>query len=85
MSCKLEIPLSLSPEMAVEKARSAVQNMNGSFTGDHRSGTFELNVFGNLVKGEYVIDDHILRLEVTDKPFFVPCSSIESFLRKQFT
>jgi len=85
MSCKIQIPIDGDPKSAVEKARAAVESQNGNFTGDHTSGNFELNVFGNHIKGSYVIEGQMLDLEITDKPFFVPCSTIESFLKKQIS
>lgn len=83
MSCKFEIPFSESASIAVEKARTAVESQNGIFNGDEQSGNFDVNVFGNNIKGEYSITGQVLHLDITDKPFFVPCSMIESFLKKQ--
>lgn len=85
MSCKFEIPVNEPAEKTIEKARQAVESQNGTFTGNESSGNFELNVFGNNIKGNYSITGQVLHLEITDKPFFVPCSMIESFLQKQIT
>lgn len=85
MSCKFEIPFTEPVATAVGKARHAVESQNGTFNGDENSGNFELNVFGNNIKGNYTINGQVLNLEVTDKPFFVPCSMIESFLQKQIS
>lgn len=83
MSCKFQLPFSEPAESAVQKAKAAVENQNGSFNGDTISGNFELTVFGNFIKGNYTIEGQVLNLEVTDKPLFVPCSMIESFLKKE--
>lgn len=85
MSCKFEIPFSEDVNQALEKARNAVESQNGVFTGDTSSGNFELNVFGNFIKGNYSIAGQLLNLEITDKPFFVPCNMIESYLKKQIS
>lgn len=85
MACQFEIPFSGAATVAVSKARSAVESMSGIFNGDEYSGDFDLNVFGNDIKGNYTISGQLLKLEVTDKPFFVPCSTIESFLKKQIS
>lgn len=85
MSCKFEIPFSEPVERAVGKARQAVEAQNGVFNGNESAGDFELNVFGNNIKGNYTINGQVLNLEITDKPFFVPCSMIESFLQKQIS
>lgn len=83
MACKFNLPFSEPVETALQKARSAVESQNGMFNGDSQSGNFELTVFGNFIKGSYTIEDQVLYLVVTDKPFFVPCSMIESFLKKE--
>ncbi len=85
MSCNFEIPVKDNVDAALEKARKAVESQNGTFTGDNNSGSFELNVFGNFIKGSYTIKDQMLNLEITDKPFFVPCNMIENFLMKQIS
>lgn len=85
MSCKFEIPFNEPVEKAIGKARQAVESQNGTFNGDETSGDFELNVFGNNIKGNYSITGQILNLEITDKPFFVPCNMIENFLQKQIS
>ena len=85
MSCNIQLPFTEAAESAVQKARAAVESQNGTFDGNNESGNFELNVFGNNIKGNYTISGKILNLEITDKPFFVPCSTIESFLKKQIS
>lgn len=85
MSCKFQLPFSEPVEDALQKARSAVESQNGIFNGDVQSGDFELTVFGNFIKGNYTIEGQVLNLEVTDKPFFVPCAMIESFLKKEIS
>ena len=85
MACKFDIPLTGPAEKTIGKARQAVESQNGIFNGDETSGNFELNVFGNNIKGNYSISGQVLNLEITDKPFFVPCNMIESFLQKQIS
>ncbi|MEO5650198.1 MAG: hypothetical protein ABIR03_09785 [Ginsengibacter sp.] len=85
MSCKFNLPFSEPAENAVGKAKAAVESQNGIFNGDTNSGNFEVTVFGNTIKGNYSVTGQILNLEITDKPFFVPCSTIESFLVKQIS
>ena len=85
MACKFNLPFSEPAESAVGKARAAVESQNGIFDGDANSGNFEVTVFGNTIKGNYNVMGQTLLLEITDKPFFVPCSTIESFLVKQIS
>lgn len=85
MACKFNFPFTEPAESAIGKARAAVESQNGIFDGDTNSGNFEVTVFGNTIKGNYSVMDQTLLLEITDKPFFVPCSTIESFLVKQIS
>lgn len=82
MACKLSLPFSDPVEVAIEKARSAIESQNGLFEGNITNGHFEVTVFGNNIKGDYVVQAQTLKLDITDKPFFVPCSMIETFLVK---
>lgn len=83
MACNFNLQFSEPPSTAVGKARAAVESQNGIFTGDETSGNFEVTVFGNTIKGDYTVTGQVLNLVITDKPFFLPCSTIESFLLKQ--
>ena len=83
--CNFNLPFSEPASIAVDKARAAVESQNGIFNGNDLSGDFELTVFGNTIKGNYTVSGQVLNLEITDKPFFVPCSTIESFLSKQIS
>ena len=82
MACKLSIPFSDPAEVAIEKARSAIESQNGLFEGNISTGHFEVTVFGNNIKGDYQVQGQTLQLDITDKPFFVPCSMIETYLGK---
>jgi len=85
MSCNFNLNFSEPPNLAVAKARAAVEAQNGVFNGDDTSGNFQVTVFGNTIKGNYTVNGQILNLTITDKPFFVPCSTIESFLVKNIS
>ena len=85
MSCNFNLKFTEPAEIAVGKARAAVESQNGIFNGDSVSGNFQVTVFGNTIKGNYTVTGQILNLVITDKPFFVPCSTIESFLLKQIS
>ena len=82
MSCKFSVNFSEPVESALLKAKNAVESQSGIFDGDEHIGQFEVTVFGNHIKGNYTVEAQVLNIEVTDKPFFVPCNMIESFLVK---
>ena len=83
--CNFNLPFSEPASIAVGKARAAVESQNGTFNGDDTSGDFEVTIFGNTIKGNYIVSGQILNLAIIDKPFFVPCSTIENFLSKQIS
>jgi hypothetical protein len=83
MSCNFSIAITGSPESALNKARSAVQSQGGRFEGDLNGGDFEVTVFGNKVAGTYTVSGTQLNVNITEKPFLLPCSAIEGFLKSQ--
>lgn len=85
MSCKFSVNFSEPVESAVLKAKNAVESQSGVFNGDVNSGEFEVTVFGNNIKGNYKVTGQVLDIEITDKPFFVPCNMIETFLVKNIS
>jgi hypothetical protein len=83
MACDFSIPFSGDPQTILGKARSAVQSQGGNFNGDTNSGDFNVSVFGNKIVGNYSVSGQTMHINITDKPFMVPCSAIESFLKGQ--
>lgn len=84
-ACNFMLPFNESAISAIGKARAAIESQNGIFNGDETSGDFEVTIFGNTIKGNYNVTGQMLNLTITEKPFFVPCSTIESFLLKQIS
>ena len=85
MACDFTLPFSGDPESVLAKARKAVESQGGSFTGDTNRGDFHVSVFGNKIVGNYTVSGQTLNINITDKPFMVPCSAIEGFLKNQLT
>ena len=83
MACNFRIPFSGSAEVLLNKARSTVQSQGGTFNGDTKSGSFDVTVFGNTIKGSYLVEGNEMNIDITDKPFLIPCSTIEGFLKGQ--
>jgi hypothetical protein len=83
MACDFSIPFTGSPEDVLAKAKTTVQSQGGNFTGDTNSGDFTVSVFGNKIVGNYTVSGNTLNISITDKPFMVPCSAIEGFLKGQ--
>lgn len=79
MACEINIPISGSMETVLLKVREAIEKNGGSFTGDHQSGAFHLKIMGTIA-GKYLSSGTGLQIIVEQKPLFISCSQIESFL-----
>lgn len=77
------IPLAASAEDTLSRARSLMQNQGGTFEGDTSAGNFQVSVFGSTITGSYTVVGQDMTILIEDKPFLIPCSTIESFLRNQ--
>lgn len=82
-ACNFTIPFEGNPDKILTKARLAVQSQGGNFIGDSSAGKFDVSIFGNGIAGSYSIAGQDLEIIIDSKPFMVPCSAIESFLRNQ--
>lgn len=71
-----------APEV-LHKARTAVERQGGTFTGSTSSGNFQLSVFGNTIAGSYAVSGQTMTIVIDTKPFLLPCSTIEGFLKTQ--
>jgi hypothetical protein len=80
--CNFSIAFSGSPEEVYQKAKGAVNKQGGDFSGDQNSGSFSLNVFGNI-SGTYTVSGNQLDIIIIDKPIMIPCSAIENVLKSQ--
>ncbi len=84
-TCNFSIPFSGDAGVILAKAKAAVESQQGSFTGDTNSGNFDVSIFANVIRGNYTIAGQVLNLTITDKPFLIPCSTIESFLKSKIS
>jgi hypothetical protein len=84
-ACNFSIPFSGETTSVLAKAKAAVQKQGGNFEGDATAGNFSVSVFGNAIAGSYTVADSNLQIVIDSKPFMVPCSAIEGFLKSQIT
>lgn len=84
-ACNFSIHFSGPANVILQKAESSVTSQGGTFTGDASGGNFELTVFGNTVAGSYSVDNQDLNVVIDSKPFMVPCSAIEGFLKSKIS
>lgn len=83
--CNIILPFTGSVSTAIAKAKAAIESQNGNFEGNDQSGNFEVSVFGNMIKGSYAVTGQTLNLDIMNKPFFIPCSTIKSLLLKEIS
>lgn len=79
-ACNFSVPFTKSATDILDRAKQTIESQSGNFNGDETNGSFDVSVFGNTVKGSYTVEGQTLLIEITEKPFLVPCSMIESFL-----
>jgi hypothetical protein len=83
MACSFSIPFTGSAMDVLRRAKSAVLGQGGAFEGTAESGGFEVSVLGSAIRGSYTVSGQDLNIVIESKPFLIPCSTIESFLRNQ--
>ena len=83
MACEFSLLFSGDADNVLVKAQRSVEGQGGNFNGDTNSGDFSVSVFGNKIVGTYTVSGQNMQVIITDKPFMIPCSAIESFLKNQ--
>lgn len=81
-ACIFSIPFSGTPADILNKAEAAIHDQGGHFHGDEMGGAFELTVLGSTINGFYRISGQALSVTINNKPFMIPCSTIERYLTK---
>jgi hypothetical protein len=82
--CNFSIHLQLSADEVAQRARAAILNAGGSFSGNAASGNFDVSTPLGAIRGNYVIQHPVIHVTITSKPFLVSCSIIEKQLRGYF-
>lgn len=82
-ACRFIIPMAGTAEDTLNRAKSLMQSQGGTFEGDTASGNFQVSVFGSTIAGSYTVVGQEMSIIIEDKPFLIPCSTIEGFLRAQ--
>ena len=79
------IGFSKSAEDLLAKAKIMIKNHGGSLSGETESGVFTIPFPLGTVKGKYSTSEanRTLTIKVTDKPFLLPCATIEGFVKGQ--
>ncbi len=82
-ACNFSISFSGSASEVYNRAKASVEGEGGAFNGDESGGTFDVSVFGNSIAGSYSVTGQNMDIVIDTKPFLIPCSTIEGFLKNQ--
>lgn len=82
-ACHFKVSFSGSAQDLVDRARQKVQGAGGTFDGDAGSGSFSVPTPLGHVQGDYQISGQALTVNITKKPFLIPCSAIESYVKSR--
>jgi len=85
MACEFTIPFTSNATEVLSKAKTAIEGQGGNLNGNESAGDFDVSVFGNTIKGSYSIAGNDLNIVIQSKPFLIPCSTIESFLKNKLS
>jgi len=83
MACNFLVPIGGDADKILKKVQSSIEGQGGTFEGDADSGKFSLTVMSNTIAGSYKVIGSDLEMNIDEKPFFIPCSTIESFLKSK--
>ena len=81
-SCEFKFDFNGHPAELVEEIQSGFANAGGRVSVEDNAGSFSIDTPVGLFGGNFVVSERSITIEVDDKPMFVPCSAIESQLRK---
>jgi hypothetical protein len=69
----------------LKHVETSITGNGGRFRGDTEKGTFQGHTVAGLIRGDYcALSDREIKITITDKPFIVPYSMIETEIRKYF-
>ncbi len=84
MSFKFKVNINGDVNCIVNKVKNAIQKEGGIFSGDANSGNISIGTPMGKVKGNYKTNGQECVIEITDKPFLVPQSTLESKIKEAF-
>ncbi len=80
--CNFNVDYTDPVEKLIEKAKSGITSMGGTFEGDTVNGKYSIPTKAGKVTGLYLVQENSIIFEITDKPGLVSCKRIENELRK---
>jgi hypothetical protein len=73
-------------QQTLDRVRADVQAHGGQFSGDLTSGSVSgpVPVLGTI-EADYAVEGNTVTITVTNRPFLVPCSTIETQAQQYFS
>jgi len=81
--CSFEFKIEADPAEAIKKVKSKIEQEGGTLSGDENEGKFSLPTPVGEIEGSYQVTSDELKIDITKKPAFLPCSMLESELKKR--
>jgi len=81
--CSFNFNIGSSPAEIISHVKSKIENEGGNFTGDEKEGNFSFPTPVGSIEGNNSVSDNELKIDITKKPMILPCSMIESELKKR--
>lgn len=82
-ACNFNISFAQTAEELTARARKAISSGGGAFNGDATNGDFQMPTPVGAITGNYTINNSVIEITITDKPFFISCKRIQEELQKQ--
>ena len=81
--CEFQFSLTEPVESVLARARQALTEKGGSFEEDGHQGSYSLTTPLGDFRGTFEATSETLSFVVIEKPFLVPCKTIERTLREK--
>lgn len=81
--CSFQIKIEADPAEAIKKVKAKIEQEGGTFNGDENEGKFSLPTPVGVIEGSYQVTADELKIDITKKPVFLPCSMLEAELKKR--
>ena len=81
--CSFQFKIETDPAETIEKVKAKIEQEGGEFNGDENEGKFSLPTPVGDIEGSYQVTADELKIDITQKPAFLPCSMLEAELKKR--
>ncbi|TDG34827.1 hypothetical protein EZJ43_16610 [Pedobacter changchengzhani] len=82
MACSFKIKPKYDIEQIYQIALREIKRFKVDYKGDDKGGNFKLKLFEMVFKGKIGIEGNYIVVQIIEKPFLIPCSLIETSIKK---